>query len=58
MAILEQSKRIERKPLKSPITTLKLKQATELSKELDKLVIESTEELDVEALQAEPIEFI
>ena len=56
--MLEQSKRIEREPVKSPITTLKLEQATELSKELDKMIAELIKELDVEALLAESIEFI
>ena len=57
-AMLEQSKKIKRKPIKSLITTPKLEQAIELSKDLDKMVAKLIEELDVEALLAEPIEFI
>ena len=45
MAMLEQSKRIERKLVKPSIMTLKSDQATELSKELDKMVVEPTNEL-------------
>ena len=58
MAILEQSKRIEKEPMTFPITNLKLKQAIELSNELDKMVAKPIEELDVEALLAKPTEFI
>ena len=58
VAILEQSKKIERKLVKSPINAPKLAQANELSRELNKMVAEATEELDVEALLAKPIEFI
>ena len=58
MAMLEQFRRIERELVTSPITNLKIKQAIELSKELDKMVAELTEKLDVEALLAEPTEFI
>ena len=58
MAMLEQPKKIERKSVKSKITTSKLEQPIELSKELDKMVAELIEELDVEALLEEPTEFI
>ena len=58
MAMLEQFRRIDRELVTSPITTLKIKQAIELSKELDKMAAEPTEKLDVEALLAEPTEFI
>ena len=44
--------------MKSPITTPKLEQATELPKNFDKMVAEPIEELDVKALLAEPIELI
>ena len=57
-AMLEQSKKIKRKPIKSLITTPKLEQAIELSKDLDKMVAKLIEELDVEALLAEHTEFI
>ena len=56
--MLEQSKTIEREPVKSPITTPKPTQTIELSKELNKMVAELTEELDVEDLLAEPTKFI
>lgn len=42
--MLEQSKRIEKEPMKSPIITLKSKQATKLSKELNKMVAKLTED--------------
>ena len=58
MVMLEQFRRIEREPVKSPIATLKPVQAIELSKDLDKVVTKSTEELDVEALLVKPTEFI
>ena len=41
-----------------PITIPKLEQVTQLSKELDEMNVESTEELDVETSLAEPMEFI
>ena len=56
--MLEQSKQIEKKPVKSPINTSKLVQAIDLSIELNKMVAEPTYELDIEALLAEPSEFI
>ena len=58
MAMLEQSKKVERELMKSPIATPKSKQATELSKDLDKMVAEPTKEQDVEALPTEPTEFM
>ena len=58
MAMLEQSKRIEIEPVKNLVTTSKLEQATELSKELDKIVVKPIEELDIEDLLAEPTEFV
>ena len=58
MTILVQSKRVEREQVKSPVTTPKLEQATELPKNFDKMVAEPIEELDVKALLAEPIKFI
>ena len=58
MAILEQSKTVERKEVKSPITTLKPEQVTELSRGLDKIVAEMTEKLDIKALLTEPTGFI
>ena len=42
MAMHEQSKKIERETMKSLITTPKPEQATELSKDLDKMVAEPT----------------
>ena len=54
--MLEQSKKIEREPVR--ITTPKLEQPTELSKDLDKMVAELIKELDVEALLAKPMVFI
>ena len=56
--MLQQFKNVERKQVKSPITTPKPKQVIELSKDLDKMVAEPMEELDIEALLAGPIEFI
>ena len=56
--MLEQSKKVARKQVTSLITTPKPEQATELSNDLDKMVVESTEELDVEALLMEPTKFI
>ena len=58
MAMLEKSKKIEREPVKSLITTPKPEQAIELSKDLDKMVAQPMEELDVEGLLAKPIEII
>ena len=58
MAMLEQSRRIERQPVKSPIATPKPEQAIELSKDLDKMVAESIEEQDVEALLPKRTKFI
>ena len=58
VAILEQSKKIERKPIKPPINAPKSAQATELSRELNKMVAEPTEELDVATLLAKPTKFI
>ena len=42
MAMLEQSKKVEREQVKSPITTPKPKQITELSRDLDKMVVKPT----------------
>ena len=56
--MLKQSKTVEREQVKSPITTPKPEQVIELFKDLDKMVAEPTEELDVEALLAEPTKFI
>ena len=56
--MLEQSKNVERVHVKSLTTTPKPEQVIELSIDLDKMVAELTEELDVEALLAEPTEFI
>ena len=58
MVVLEQSKRNERDLVKSPTITPKSEQAIELSKELNKMVAKPTKELDVDALLAEPSEFI
>ena len=44
MAMLEQSKNVEREQVKCPITTSKSKQVTELSMDLDKMVAEPMEE--------------
>ena len=52
--MLEQSKRIEREPVKSPIITLKPEQATELSKKFNKMVAEPTEELNFELYLPNP----
>ena len=56
--MLEQSKNVEKEQVKSPTTILNPEQVTELSKDLDKIVAKLMEELDVEALLAEPTEFI
>ena len=58
MAMLEQSKKSEREPVKSPITIPKLKQATKLSNDLDNMFAEPVQELEIEAPFARPIEFI
>ena len=58
MAMFEQSKRIERKLVRSSINSPKPEQATELSKELHKMVAKPTKELNVEAILAKPTEFI
>ena len=58
VAILEQSKKIQREPVKTLINAPKPAQATELPRELNKMVAEPMEELDVEALLAESTEFI
>ena len=52
--MLKQSKKVEREQVKSLITTLKPEQVAKLSKDLAKIAVELTEELDVEALLAEP----
>ena len=58
MAILEQFRHIEREQVQSPTTAPKLEPITKLSRDLDKMVAKPTDKLDVEALLAEPIEFI
>ena len=58
MAMLKQSKKIERELIRSSITTPKLERAIELSEHLDKMVVDPTEELDVKALLVEPTKFI
>ena len=58
MAMLEQFKHIEREQVQSLIITPKLKPIIELSRDLDKIVAELTDEFDVEALLAERSEFI
>ena len=58
MAMLEQSKIVEREQVNSPITTPKPEQVTKLFRDLNKMVAEPTEELDVNALLAEPTDFI
>ena len=58
MAMLEQSRHIEREQVNSPTTTSKPKPITKLFRDLDKMIAKPIDELDVKAMLAEPTEFI
>ena len=58
MAMLEQSRHIEREQVNSLITTSKPEPITELFRDLDKMIAKPTDELDVKAMLAKPTEFI
>ena len=58
MAMLEQTKHVEKEPLQSPELPPTLEPVNRLFEDLDKMIVEPIDELDVQAMLAKPIEFI